>query len=185
VRTRALILLALAPALGCGNDGARTASASACGAVRLEPAQLGDESTRVLTLCLINAERGKHGLAPLVRREQLELASQRHSEDMVARRFFEHDTPDGTDPQERMLAAGYPADNAYTGENIAWAGGPRASPWEIVDLWMHSPPHRENILRGGFTEVGIGLVRGAPEPQRSDGVPWTYTTDFGGPPVSQ
>ncbi len=104
---------------------------------------------------------------------------------MVARRFFEHDTPEGTDPQARMLAAGYPSNNAYTGENIAWAGGKRASPWEIVDLWMHSPPHRENILSSGYTEIGIGLARGAPEPQRSDGVPWTYTTDFGGPPLRQ
>ena len=102
---------------------------------------------------------------------------------MVARSFFEHDTPEGTDPQVRMLAAGYPSNNAYTGENIAWAGGKRASPWEIVDLWMHSPPHRENILSSGYTEIGIGLARGAPEPQRSDGVTWTYTTDFGGPPV--
>ncbi|MBN1527448.1 MAG: CAP domain-containing protein [Thermoleophilaceae bacterium] len=183
MRLRALLTLALALPAGCG-DGA-SESSSPCGAVRLEPAQLGDAGTRALTLCLINAERAKRGLAPLVRRDQLELASQRHSEDMVARRFFEHDTPEGTDPQQRMLAAGYPADNAYTGENIAWAGGRRASPWEIVDLWMHSPPHRENILRPGFTEVGIGLVRGAPEPQRSDGVPWTYTTDFGGPPLSQ
>jgi uncharacterized protein YkwD len=164
-------------------DGSAGAAQSSCGAVRLEPAQLGDEATRRLVLCLLNAERERRGLAPLGRREQLELASQRHSEDMVARRFFEHDTPEGTDPQARMLAAGYPSNNAYTGENIAWAGGKRASPWEIVDLWMHSPPHRENVLSPGYTEIGIGLARGAPEPQRSDGVPWTYTTDFGGPPL--
>jgi uncharacterized protein YkwD len=178
-----LLLLGLALLPGCGEE--TSEAASACGAVRLEPAQLGDEGTRRLTLCLIDQERAKRGLAPLVRRDQLELASQRHSEDMVARRFFEHDTPEGTDPQARMQAAGYPANNAYTGENIAWAAGERASPGEIVDLWMHSPPHRENILRPGFTEIGIGLVRGAPEQQRSDGVPWTYTTDFGGPPVRQ
>ena len=184
------VLLVLAVVGGAGalvvtraGDGSAGATESSCGAVRLEPAQLGDEATRRLVLCLLNAERTRRGLAPLGRRQQLELASQRHSEDMVARRFFEHDTPEGTDPQARMLAAGYPSNNAYTGENIAWAGGKRASPWEIVDLWMHSPPHRENILSPGYTEIGIGLARGAPEPQRSDGVPWTYTTDFGGPPL--
>jgi uncharacterized protein YkwD len=102
---------------------------------------------------------------------------------MIARRYFEHDTPDGVDAQERMRAAGYQSNNAITGENIAWAAGELASPFEIVDLWMHSPPHRENILRPQFTEIGIGLVRGAPAKQRSDQTPWTYTTDFGGPPV--
>jgi len=188
VGVRVLLVLAVLGGAGAlvitrAGDGSAGARASSCGAVLLEPAQLGDEATRRLVLCLLNAERSGRGLAPLARREQLELASQRHSEDMVGRRFFEHDTPEGTDPQARMLAAGYPADNAYTGENIAWAAGKRASPRQIVDLWMHSPPHRENILRLGFTEIGIGLARGAPEPQRSDGTPWTYTTDFGGPPV--
>jgi uncharacterized protein YkwD len=165
------------------DGGAESAPKSACGAVGLEPALLGAEQTRRLTLCLLNGERARQGLPPLQRRAQLELASQRHSEDMIARRFFEHDTPDGVDPQARMLAAGYPANNAITGENIAWAAGRRASPFEIVDLWMHSPPHRENILRREFTEVGLGLARGAPATQRSNGTPWTYTTDFGGPPV--
>ena len=184
------VLLVLAVLGGAGalvvtraGDGSAGARESSCGAVRLEPAQLGDEATRRLVLCLLNAERTERGLAPLGRRQQLELASQRHSEDMVARRFFEHDTPDGVDPQQRMLAAGYPSNNAITGENIAWAAGDRASPFEIVDLWMHSPPHRENILRREFTEVGLGLAPGAPAKQRSNGEPWTYTTDFGGPPV--
>lgn len=165
------------------SDGSPAGHRSACGAVDLEPGELGVERTRQLTLCLLNAERAGHGLPPLQRRAQLELASQRHSEDMVARRFFEHDTPEGRDPQQRMLAAGYPSNNALTGENIAWAAGRRASPFQVVDLWMHSPPHRENILRREFTEIGLGLVRGAPETPRSKAASWTYTTDFGGPPL--
>ncbi len=167
---------------GTGGD-PQAQRASACGAVRLEPDDLGVEQARRLTLCLLNAERGRHGLSPLQRNTQLELASQRHSEDMIARRFFEHDTPDGVDPQQRMLAAGYPSNNAITGENIAWATGPKATPAEIVDLWMHSPPHRENILRGEYIEIGMGVARGAPATPRSNDTPWTYTTDFGGPPV--
>ena len=47
---------------------------------------------------------------------------------------------------------------------------------------MHSPPHRENILRGEFTEIGVGLAPGAPATPHSKDPPWTYTTDFGGPP---
>jgi uncharacterized protein YkwD len=181
------VLLTVGAVVGLGVRTAATDEptdrASSCGAVSLEPEHLGDEQTRELTLCLLNEERAGHGLAPLQRRAQLELASQRHSEDMTARKFFEHDTPDGVDPQQRMLAADYPANNAITGENIAWGTGYRASPAEIVDSWMHSPGHRENILRAEFTEVGIGLVRGAPAEPRSRDTPWTYTTDFGGPPV--
>ena len=185
------VLLAIAVLGGGGilvasrasGDGPAKEHRSACGAVDLEPGDLGVERARQVTLCLLNGERARHGLGPLQRRAQLEVASQRHSEDMVARRFFEHDTPDEVDPQQRMLAAGYPSNNAITGENIAWAAGRRATPFEVVDLWMHSPPHRENILRPEFTEIGMGLTRGAPETPRSRATPWTYTTDFGGPPV--
>jgi hypothetical protein len=157
--------------------------ASPCGPVELAPRELGLQRTRALTLCLLNASRAKHALAPLSREERLELASQRHAEDMVARRYFEHDDPGGVDPQDRILATGYPAHNAITGENIAWATGPKASPARVVDLWMHSRPHRENILRAAFTEVGIGVAPGAPAQPRSADPPATYATDFGGPPI--
>jgi uncharacterized protein YkwD len=180
VATLAVAAFLLAPR---GSSDEPRASASACGAVALEPDDVGVAQAGQLTICLLNAERTRRGLAPLQRRAQLDRASQAHSQDMVARRFFEHDTPEGIDPQQRMLAAGYPSDNAITGENIAWATGPKGSPAEIVDLWMHSPPHRENILRAAFTEIGIGLVRGAPEAPHSSATPWTYTTDFGGPPI--
>jgi uncharacterized protein YkwD len=141
------------------------------------------EPARRLTLCLLNLQRTRRGLDPLLRRAELDVASQRHSEDMVARRFFEHDTPEGIDPQRRMLAAGYPSDNAITGENIAWGAGKLGTPRAIVRVWMHSPPHRENILRPHFTEIGMGLYAGAPAKQYSNHQAWTYTTDFGGPPV--
>lgn len=98
------------------------------------------------------------------------------------RRFFEHDAPSGIEPYERMLAAGYPANNAITGENIAWATGPEASPARIVESWMHSKPHRESILRPQFSEVGVGVAPGAPRRPGSSDPPFTYTTDFGGPP---
>jgi uncharacterized protein YkwD len=179
----ALVAAAVLVAVRGADGNPREQSTSPCGPVGLEPGDLGVERARQLTFCMLNEERARHGLPPLQRRAQLELASQRHSEDMIARRFFEHDTPDGVDPQKRMLAAGYPSDNAITGENIAWATGPSASPAEIVSMWMHSPPHRENILRREFTEIGMGLAPGAPTKPRSNDPPWTYTTDFGGPPV--
>jgi uncharacterized protein YkwD len=155
---------------------------SPCGAVTRWPRAMPLKQTRTVVLCLLNAERRKAGLRPLVRDARLELAAQRHSEDMVARKFFEHDTPEGIDPQARMLATGYPSNNALTGENIAWATGPSATPQAIVRLWMHSPPHREDILRPGFVQIGVGVAQGAPEKPHSTDAAATYATDFGGPP---
>ena len=57
-------------------------------------------------MCLLNQERARHGLPMLRYNGLLELASQRHSEDMAVRNFFAHDTPDGVDPQARMAATG-------------------------------------------------------------------------------
>jgi uncharacterized protein YkwD len=155
---------------------------SACGDVGLPAQSLGLARTRALTLCLLNEERAAEGLAPLRYEARLELASQRHSEDMVRRRFFAHDTPDGVDPQARILATGYAANNAYTGENLAWGERAESSPVEIVDAWMRSPGHRENILRPDFTEVGVGVVLGDGPKRSAAEVSATYTTDFGGPP---
>jgi uncharacterized protein YkwD len=154
---------------------AQSDKTSPCGRVGLAAEELGLGQTRTLTLCLLNEERAKRGLAPLTAEARLELASQRHSEDMAARSFFEHDTPEGVDPQERILAAGYPASNAFTGENIARGEYSESSPVEIVDSWMHSTGHRENILRAEFTEVGVGVATAEAAA--------IYTTDFGGPPV--
>jgi uncharacterized protein YkwD len=136
-------------------------------------------STRAATLCLLNAERARHGLAPLRRNSILELASQRHSEDMAIRDFYAHETPQGVDPGDRIAAAGYPVVGVTVGENIHWGIEANATPVRIVRDWMESPGHRENILRPQFTEVGVGVAHDSPEGfvRRRVGV---YTTDFGG-----
>jgi uncharacterized protein YkwD len=140
------------------------------------PANL--RSTRAAILCLLNRERAQHGLRPLRRNASLQRASQRHSDDMAARNFFAHDTPDGVDARARMAAAGYPV-AATTGENLAWGSGPEATPVRIVRSWMRSPGHRENILRPQFTEVGAGVAHEAPK-MSVEGRVGVYTTDFGG-----
>jgi uncharacterized protein YkwD len=141
----------------------------------MRAAELGLERTRALTFCLLNKERARKGVAALRYDARLEAAAQAHSDDMVRRDFFEHDTPEGVEPYERMLAAGYAATNAFTGENIARGEGSESSPMEILDSWMHSPPHREALLHPGYAEVGVGMASTAKAA--------TYTTDFGGPPI--
>ena len=137
----------------------------------------GTDEARVAVLCLINRTRAEHGVPPLRESVALEVASIRHSKDMAERHYFEHVTPDGVDPSERMAAAGYT--RPRRGENIAYGSGDASTPAEIMDGWMHSPGHRRNILNPDWVEIGIGVVRDTPgRGANSNGV--TYTTDFGG-----
>jgi uncharacterized protein YkwD len=160
----------------------RAYDGAACGPVRDSASEHSSARVDAMVVCLLNYERGRHGLAPLAKVATLDLASQRHSDDMVARRYFEHVTPDGVRPEARIVAAGFAAGpGRITGENIAWGKGHAGTPAEIVNAWMNSPGHRANILRAGFTGVGVGLTVGAaPVRGRSRPGSATYTTDFGG-----
>jgi hypothetical protein len=153
-----------------------------CGRVRDVSDELAGPTGKAMTLCLLNVERARAGLAPLVENRLLDGASERHSADMKARTFFEHVNPDGVDPQTRIASAGYLPPGGWTGENIAWGNGALVSPASIVDGWMHSKGHRENILRPSFREVGIGISLGkAPRASANEDLrAATYTTDFGG-----
>jgi uncharacterized protein YkwD len=151
-----------------------------CGDVIEPPSKVTAEDAKTKLLCLTNYERQQHGLAPVTRNQMLEVASDKMSQDMVARRFFDHDTPEGLTPQQRIDAAGYHAPNGWTGENIAWGGGDDGSVAAQMDKLMHSPGHRENILRPQFTEMGVGIAYGRPEGKTSGPRAMTVTTDFGG-----
>ncbi len=131
---------------------------------------------RAATLCLLNAQRAARGLRPLRANARLALAAERHSADMAGRHYFAHVAPSGLDPLARLERIGYVAGSGSwtVGENIAWGGGPMATPRAIVKMWMHSAGHRENILRSAFREIGVGVIASAP-----DGPGATYTTDFG------
>ena len=166
-------------AAGCGEAGQRVDSR--CGATLSTPREIGLERAQEATLCLINHERSERSLAPLASNGMLAAAAAAHSRDMVARAYFEHDAPDGRTPQDRIAATGFGRGTSHsTGENIAWGTGDAATPAAIVRQWMESPPHRADILRAAFREIGVGIALGAPgrSGSRDDGA--TYTTTFGG-----
>jgi uncharacterized protein YkwD len=131
------------------------------------------------TLCLLNLERAGRGLAPFTADSRLHLAAARHSRDMAERDFYDHESPEGATPSQRMAAVGYPLMGA-TAENIHWGVGTRAAPVRIVEDWMDSPGHRANILNPRLTLVGVGVADGAAKPHTA-GRAAVYTTDFGGP----
>jgi uncharacterized protein YkwD len=91
-----------------------------------------------------------------------------HSSDMLARNYFEHNTPEGVTPFDRMSAAGYLFSAA--GENLAWRGDTisidEAATVEqehadlFIDAGIADRGHRTNMLKAIFREVGVGTARG-------------------------
>jgi len=129
------------------------------------------------TLCLVNRERARRGLASLRPNSRLRLAAHRHVRDMVRRAYFGHASPEGVFPSERARRAGYMRGfhSWRVAENLAWGEAGQATPQTIVRGWMESPTHRR-ILLGPFTEVGIGVFWGAPNGRRPA---FTYSAKLG------
>jgi uncharacterized protein YkwD len=172
---RLALLPALLVAVLAGLLGASSAHAAQCAGADADPDQLTLSQTRAATVCLLNAERAHHGLRPLRHSSGLALAGQRHARDMVARRYFSHDSLSGRRFDQRIARTGYARGGALLGENLAYGGGRLATPREVVRSWMNSPGHRANVLKPAFREVGIGMVRALPV--AGDGA--TYAAEFG------
>ena len=101
---------------------------------------------------LVNQERQKEGLSPLVLDEALNEAATVRANELVER--MEHTRPDGRDCFTVL------SDKNITyraaGENIA-AG--YKSPEDVMNGWMNSPGHRANILSSNFGKLGVGFVK--------------------------
>jgi uncharacterized protein (TIGR03000 family) len=110
-----------------------------------------DEKT---ILKLINAEREKAGLAPLKTDPKLNRVARSHSLNMGKQSTLAHQL-DGKGASDRMKDAGYRL-RVY-GENV---GVGSRTPAQAVQMWMNSPPHKENILTAEFTETGLGIATG-------------------------
>jgi uncharacterized protein YkwD len=113
------------------------------------------ERVRREMLVRVNRERTRRGLAPLRRQPLLDQAAQAHADDMFARRYYSHDTPEGKTTMDRVQALGYRA--RYAGENIARG---QYSVDEVMDGWMESKTHRDHLLSPVFDDVGFGLAFG-------------------------
>jgi uncharacterized protein YkwD len=150
-----------------------------CEHAELQPAADNVAQVRAAVLCLHNREREAHGLPALKENPKLRRAAQGHSDDMVAARYFAHDSLSGAGMADRILRAGYARNRGWSlGENIAWGTGSLATAAEIQRAWMESPGHRANILRRQFREIGIGIAVGAPVDMGGQ-TGATYTADFG------
>lgn len=124
---------------------------------------------------LTNAQREKNNLSKLIYNEKLAIAAQQKAKDMVSKNYWAHYSPEGTTPWTFILNAGY--EYEYAGENLAknfmFSQG-------VVDAWMDSPTHRENLLRQEYTEVGFAMANGV-----LNGEETTLVVQMFGKPLSE
>ena len=108
-----------------------------------------------LVYARINDIRQEEGLAPLQPNGPLAEVARQYSQRMADENFFGHVSPAGDGPAQRVSEANILY--AMVGENLFTStNAPDPAPL-AVQGWMESPGHRENILRSGFTETGVGV----------------------------
>jgi uncharacterized protein YkwD len=112
---------------------------------------------------LVNAERTSRGIPPLKRLTLLDNAGRYHAKDMADDNYFQHDSYDRSGSNLVSACAWSARITSFysgwssLGENIA-AG--YATPEDVMNGWMNSTGHRENILRTSFWELGVGYYEG-------------------------
>lgn len=100
-----------------------------------------------------NQQRVRNGQSALRINTELSKAAQAKANDMAARNYWSHNTPDGNEPWVFIQSAGYSYQKA--GENLAY--GFNTSRDTVVG-WMNSPSHRANLLDTAYQEVGFGFA---------------------------
>jgi hypothetical protein len=97
-------------------------------------------------LSIVNRERRNQGLGRVIMTEYLTDAAMKRAAEIVV--VFSHTRPNGETCFSAISDAAFPK-----GENIAYG---YVSPAHVMEGWMDSPGHRENILTEEFTAIGIG-----------------------------
>ena len=125
-------------------------------------------------LVSINAKRTEAGLSPLSLNSRLNQAATMKAADMFTLNYWAHNSPAGREPWDFIKAAGYRYH--YAGENLARDFGDTSA---MIDAWMASPTHRDNIVNPKYQEIGVAVVNGTLQ-----GVETTLVVNMFGPPTS-
>lgn len=113
-----------------------------------QTATLREYSLKVVEL--VNTERAKEGLGALATSELLHAAASIRAAE--AEIHWSHERPDGRSFATVLVELAIPYRGA--GENL---GMNYKTPESVVDGWMNSPGHRENIMRDAFGRIGVGI----------------------------
>ncbi len=122
---------------------------------------------------LINQQRVNAGLQPVTKEGRLTLAAAGYAKLLSDQHWFSHNGPDGSTLVSRVTGAGFPF-NVPIGEILAW-GTQAWSADAMVQAWMDSPTHREEILSGDYTRAGLSCYF-----LPADGVTVHCVMDFAG-----
>lgn len=117
---------------------------------------------------LTNSERAALGARPLRAHALLEAAAQRKAEDMAARGYFAHTSPEGKEPWAWLAEEGY--EYRFAGENLAVRF---VDSRDVVVAWMASPAHRANVVKPQYADIGVGVASG-----EFKGKPATYVVQY-------
>ena len=104
---------------------------------------------------LTNVERQQNKIPALTINSLLTKAAELKANDMATKGYFAHTSPEGKNPWYWFNQVGY--DYQYAGENLAINF---VDSKDVTDAWMESPTHRENIVKGKYTEIGTGIATG-------------------------
>ena len=119
------------------------------------PASWTDASFSAAVLDALNARRAAAGLPSVQQDGRIAQASASYALRMSTTDEFGHSI-DGSTLTSRLAAAGF-SEPVRLGEVIAWSSG-SPSPASIVQMWMDSPGHREQILSGAYRLAGAGCA---------------------------
>ena len=111
---------------------------------------------------LTNVERGKLGLSILRENQALNEAAKLKAANMFTENYWAHFAPSGKTPWDFILGSGY--NFSYAGENLAKNF---YSEDEVVVAWMNSPAHKENIANSKYQDIGMAVVEGVLNGQKT------------------
>ena len=128
--------------------------AAAAAASTSSPGGWFDEAFDAAVFAGVNQRRASAGLQPLSVEPRLANAAASYAKVLADNNWFSHTGPDGSTLVTRTEAAGFPF-TVQIGEVLAW-GSNGWTPAEIVQAWMDSPAHREQIMSGVYSRAGVG-----------------------------
>jgi uncharacterized YkwD family protein/spore coat assembly protein SafA len=103
---------------------------------------------------LVNQQRARQGLPALKSNWELCRVARYKSQDLINKQYFAHDSPTYGSPFRMMESFGIRFSAA--GENIAYG---QRTPQEVMNAWMNSPGHRNNILSSIYNQIGVGVAK--------------------------
>src|SRR3990167_4926118 len=123
---------------------------------------------------LTNAERAKQGLSVVKENEALNKAAYLKGMNMFEENYWAHFAPSGKSPWDFILGSGYKF--TYAGENLAKNF---YNSEDVVSAWMKSPTHRDNLLNSKYKDIGIAVVEGVLNGQKTTLVVQEFGTTQG------